>query len=70
MIFNNITRHDIKQINSALKRIKDTMKTIDEDTCDREYVKWEINNNIDDIIFYANEMRKDIEGVKLNNKRD
>jgi len=60
MIFNKLTRHDIKQINSALKRIKESMKIVNEECCDKEYVRWEINNNLDDIIFYANEMRKDI----------
>ena len=66
MIFNNITRHDIKQISSALKRIKDSMKIVNEDACDKDYVKWSLNNDLDDIIFYAQEMRKDIEGVHFN----
>lgn len=60
MIFNKLTRHDIKQINSALTRIKESMKIVNEECCDKEYVRWEINYNLDDIIFYANEMRKDI----------
>ena len=61
MIFNSLTRHDIKTIELALKRIKETKKIVNEEACDRDYVKWEINSDLDDIIFYAQEMRKDIE---------
>ena len=61
MIFNRITNCDIEKISSALKRIKETKKIVNEEACDKDYVKWSINYDLDDIIFYAQEMRKDIE---------
>lgn len=60
MIFNSVTRHDIKQIAWALTNIRETMKTTDEDHADKVYLKWVLNSNLDSIIFYANEIRKDI----------
>ena len=60
MIFNKLTRHDIKKIKEALKRIEETMKIVNEDTCHKDYVIGTLNHDLDDIIFYANEMRKDI----------
>lgn len=60
MIFNKLTNHDIKKIREALDRIKSTRSIVNEETCYREFVRMELESELNDIIYYANEMKKDI----------
>lgn len=61
MIKNHLSEHDLKKALWNIKQIKETFKITNEECCNKDYVKWSINCNIDDAIYYLNALKEDIE---------
>lgn len=60
MIKNKITMHDLKKARWNLDQIKETMNTVDEEHCYKDFVIHTINAHIDEAIIYLNALKKDI----------